>query len=462
MTSAHKSLLTFVALTFALVGSSQAFAQNNTDSKVGKAYQKEFAFLEAEKRSLKERISQEEKTIGARVKKAEAEIRSLQSKVVGASTEAERIGEVLLNSENDFESLLEQTDILKDLIERAQTSFSSHNIDLPKADLENRESLLAQLGTAFEKSTPLLIKLGSVANDSASYFGENGNEIKGDVLRVGGVASFGMVNGSTGPLAPAGADKLKLWPTPDAPFNSQDLSKANTTLPLFIYKNLDKPMEPKTAKSIKDTIDTGGLIGWVIVGCGLLALLLILLRTFTLFRLKGSGGSLIEEVTNLVKRKDIKGALKLTKRTPTSMGRVMTAVLENNGKDRASMEDIVMESVLAEQPELSRFGSAILIIAAVSPLLGLLGTVTGMISTFDIITDFGTGNPKLLSGGISEALVTTELGLIVAIPSLLIGNLLSGWSDRIRDQVDQSALATVNAIFGVGMTPTPSELEPKA
>ncbi len=87
--------------------------------------------------------------------------------------------------------------------------------------------------------------------------------------------------------------------------------------------------------------------------------------------------------------------------------------------------------------------------AAVSPLLGLLGTVTGMISTFDVITEFGTGNPKLLSGGISEALVTTELGLIVAIPALLLGHLLSGWSDGIRDGLDASALAVVNRSLGL-------------
>ena len=91
-----------------------------------------------------------------------------------------------------------------------------------------------------------------------------------------------------------------------------------------------------------------------------------------------------------------------------------------------------------------RFGALIIVIAAVSPLLGLLGTVTGMIATFDVITEFGTGDPKLLSGGISIALVTTELGLIVAIPMLLFGNLLSGWAERIKDDMEQAALRVIN------------------
>ena len=85
-----------------------------------------------------------------------------------------------------------------------------------------------------------------------------------------------------------------------------------------------------------------------------------------------------------------------------------------------------------------------MMIAAVSPLLGLLGTVTGMIQTFDVITEFGTSDPKLLSGGISTALVTTELGLIVAIPCLLLGNLLGGWADRIKDDMEKAALRTIN------------------
>jgi biopolymer transport protein ExbB len=67
-----------------------------------------------------------------------------------------------------------------------------------------------------------------------------------------------------------------------------------------------------------------------------------------------------------------------------------------------------------------------------------------MIETFDIITDFGTGDPKLLSGGIAVALVTTQLGLIVAIPALLLGNLLSGWAERIKDEMEQAALRVTN------------------
>lgn len=112
------------------------------------------------------------------------------------------------------------------------------------------------------------------------------------------------------------------------------------------------------------------------------------------------------------------------------------------------MESVVHEAILRESGALDRFGSAILVIASVSPLLGLLGTVTGMIATFDVITEFGTGDPKLLSGGISIALVTTELGLIVAIPALLIGSVLSAWARSIKRDMEHAALRVTNAFLG--------------
>src|SRR5690606_3298314 len=138
----------------------------------------------------------------------------------------------------------------------------------------------------------------------------------------------------------------------------------------------------------------------------------------------------------LVAQKSFGRAIETCKAAKSASGRVLKATLENIGRPREQLEDIISEAVLHEQPVLDRFGSSIMVLAAVAPLMGLLGTVTGMISTFDVITEFGTGNPKLLSGGISEALITTELGLIVAIPALLCGNLLSGWADNIKDGMD--------------------------
>lgn len=101
---------------------------------------------------------------------------------------------------------------------------------------------------------------------------------------------------------------------------------------------------------------------------------------------------------------------------------------------------------LKEQPALDRFGALIFVVAAVAPLLGLLGTVTGMIATFEIITEFGTGDPKMLSGGISEALITTQLGLVVAIPAVVLGNILKGRATTVGDALEAGALSLINML----------------
>jgi biopolymer transport protein ExbB len=111
---------------------------------------------------------------------------------------------------------------------------------------------------------------------------------------------------------------------------------------------------------------------------------------------------------------------------------------------REALENVVAEAILREAPRVGRFGQVLTVMAAVAPLLGLLGTVTGMIATFDVITEHGTGDPKMLSGGISEALITTELGLIVAIPTLLLGTLLQGAAAAIQRSMERAALRVIN------------------
>ncbi len=98
-------------------------------------------------------------------------------------------------------------------------------------------------------------------------------------------------------------------------------------------------------------------------------------------------------------------------------------------------------------PAIERFVSTLGMLAAIAPLLGLLGTVTGMINTFHVITYYGAGDPKMMSGGISEALVTTMLGLSVAIPIMLFHTLLSRRVETQISQMEEKAVAFVNMVF---------------
>jgi biopolymer transport protein ExbB len=213
---------------------------------------------------------------------------------------------------------------------------------------------------------------------------------------------------------------------------------------MFLFESETKAIEEQQGKTILSVINSGGTIGWIIVVLGAIGLILIILRFFFLRGASAATGKIVADVGNRVGQGDLKGALEVCKSAKGSTARVVAAAVRNLDRDRDHLEDIISESILHESATLNRFGAIILVIAGVAPLLGLLGTVTGMITTFDIITEFGTGDPKLLSGGISIALVTTELGLAVAIPTLLFGSVLAGWAESIKDGMEKGALSVIN------------------
>jgi CBS domain-containing protein len=125
---------------------------------------------------------------------------------------------------------------------------------------------------------------------------------------------------------------------------------------------------------------------------------------------------------------------------------MLAAGVQHIREPRELIEEVMYEKVLATRLKLERFLPFIAITAASAPLLGLLGTVTGIINTFKLITVFGSGDVKTLSGGISEALITTEFGLIVAIPSLLLHAFLSRKARGIVNQMEKAAVAFVNQV----------------
>lgn len=448
--------LMFTAILVVVTLASPAEAQEQ--SRLMDAYKREFAFLEAEKRALQKRIEEAKTSAAARIKKARSEIASLQGRVVYAAGEAERLAEVILAAERDIDALDASEDVGDDMLVRAASALEKVGVTMPEADVNAPNTLLAQLQFAFTQAPIALSRQGTVRIEDGAYFDDRGVKVQGHVLHVGAIASYGLVDGAKGPLAPAGERRLKLWSVSGGAEAATALQggQASGNVPIFLYESLDKQIERKKDKTVREIIETGGVIAWVIVGMGLLALAMIVIRALLLAWSSRGGRRLLRRVLKHIDRGDIDKALGAASTANNPCGRVLTATLRHIDKDRAQIEDVVAEAVLQEQPNLSRFGSSILVMAAVSPLMGLLGTVTGMISTFDIITEFGTGNPKLLSGGISEALVTTELGLIVAIPALLCGHVLSGWSERIRDRLDAAALAAVNR--SVGLRP-PTEAE---
>jgi biopolymer transport protein ExbB len=301
----------------------------------------------------------------------------------------------------------------------------------------------AKLTELFDQALVKLNDSSKVHNEKGNFFLANGEQTKGDILRLGKIASFGHANGSYYMLAPAGKGELKVWK--DAPAGA-DIFKGQypATFPIFIYEGLDRSAKKKKSQTVLEFVQAGGSIAWVIVGMGVVAMLLCLIRGISLKRYSND----TSKIEDLCKVEDLDGTKESLTNYETSFGQknLMLKILNFTSADKEVLNDVIDEGMIHEHKLIDRFGAMILVFAAVAPLMGLLGTVTGMISTFDIITEHGTGDPKLLSQGISEALITTELGLIVAIPTLLFGNMLSGWGKNIKMTMDKLVLRLTNEV----------------
>lgn len=178
------------------------------------------------------------------------------------------------------------------------------------------------------------------------------------------------------------------------------------------------------APDLSERIEQGGTVGYIILTLGLLGLVLALNRLVSLTRINGK-----------VKRQ--MNSTKVSIDNP--LGRVMAVKDNYPNVDTETLELKLSEAILHEMPALQRHLTFIKIISVVAPLMGLLGTVTGMINTFQAITLFGTGDPKLMAGGISQALVTTVQGLVVAIPLTLLFATLNTRSRNIIHILQEQA-----------------------
>lgn len=180
----------------------------------------------------------------------------------------------------------------------------------------------------------------------------------------------------------------------------------------------------------KEQISFGGTIGYIILVIGGIGLLLAAVR---IFYLGVAGGK-------------IKGQLKSSTPSPgNALGRIMAVYRENQDDDVETLELKLDEAILKETPNLEAGQSWLKIFAAVAPLLGLLGTVTGMINVFTKITLFGTGDAKLMAEGISQALVTTQLGLWVAIPMVVLHAIISTWSKSLIEILEEQSAGIIAA-----------------
>ncbi|MCG6318900.1 MotA/TolQ/ExbB proton channel family protein [Vibrio alginolyticus] len=180
--------------------------------------------------------------------------------------------------------------------------------------------------------------------------------------------------------------------------------------------------------TLADRLNAGGVVGKIILGLLAIGLLIALIR----------GASL------MISRQKIMKQLKTPAQPGNNpLGRVLAVYQKDKHRSVEALELRLLEAVVDEQTHLEKGLSMLKLLAALAPMLGLLGTVTGMIETFQVITQFGNGDPKVMAGGISMALVTTVLGLVSAMPLLLAHNVLSSQAENIRSILEKQGIGLV-------------------
>ncbi len=193
---------------------------------------------------------------------------------------------------------------------------------------------------------------------------------------------------------------------------------------------------------------SGGFLMWPILLCSIVALAVIAERLWTLKRRAVTPGYLIREIEQLVRSRDLDYGKIEAIRASSPLGEILAAGLLNMNKHRIVMKEAVEEAGRHVVHELERYLNTLGTIAAITPLLGLLGTVIGMIKVFSAITVFGVGDPTVLAGGISEALITTAAGLCVGIPSLMFFRYFRGRINELTISMEQQALHLIDIIHG--------------
>ena len=196
-----------------------------------------------------------------------------------------------------------------------------------------------------------------------------------------------------------------------------------------------------------DFLAKGGVLVGPILFCSVLALAVFLERLIRFGRLKIRGHGLVQKISRHVKNGEDHQAYEMARKSNTPMGRILTHAIEVKDQDRETLETVIVHSTDGEVRELSRYLQVLATVGNIAPLLGLLGTVLGMMKAFMVIQEMGGKvNAAVLAGGIWEAMLTTALGLAVALPTMVAHSYLVSRVDRYETQLQDGTVTFIKAI----------------
>lgn len=395
--------------------------------------------LESELVSVRAEFEEISRTLDTR----NLDIANLTNEVAARKAEKSYLSTLLDEYVRNYETRLHVAEVqrYRDVLEEARNA--PERPDLSAAQVYEQQ--LALIGTSIDRLHDLL----GGASFPGKAVGSSGVVQDVDFAVVGPVALYhdrgnrvGVAEQRIGSLEPS----MRALDDPEM---------AAAAVAVFTEGRGPMPFDPTlgNAAKIEETSDTvwqqiekGGPVMWPILILAGASLLVAVFKWVQLTRIPSVSRRKVAALLKTLNKRDFKAAETQAAAMRGPTGDMLQAAVEHVREPRELIEEVMFEQILETRLKLQSLLSFIALAASAAPLLGLLGTVTGMINTFKLITVFGTGDARTLSSGISEALLTTQYGLIVAIPSLLLYAFLSRKVRRMLDQMEKTAVSFINRL----------------
>lgn len=330
----------------------------------------------------------------------------------------------------------------------AGETIRNYNLYLEDVDAEALDQLEASLKLIEGSIEQLASNLGGRTFEGSAQ-SPNGNVLKGTFLKLGPLNYFanreqafsGLV------LSTGQTDIPEVQPVPKALHKSILATLETGAGELPIDPTLgDALAVAQTKDSIPEHLAKGGIWVYPILTFAFAATIVSIYKGIQVFSIRHPEPLVIHDIIKHLRAKRREEAEHLADAQPEPTRQMLMMAVDHASESTEMVEEVMYEAMLTTQPKLERFLNLIAVTAAAAPLLGLLGTVTGIIKTFRLMTVFGAGDPKPLISGISEALITTELGLILAIPALVMHAILSRKVAGIMARMEKTAVTFVNGL----------------
>lgn len=317
-----------------------------------------------------------------------------------------------------------------------------------KQDSFLQEKDLLNFFQSYESVQNSLLSKGFKLNISTEKaIADNGQIEDAQLISLGHSHSFIFMNGKGGI---AENSKHHSYPSlkvlPDSEIQLKNIIDGKEGLLPFDFSNGLAFKKAAAEKTFSDRFKSGGIIMFPLTFLAVICIIVGIWKSVQLYIIRSSYDDKVQKLVLLIKEGNMEEAKAYIETLRGPVKALLKEALQHHSISRETLEELLNENILSQIPKLDRFMPVLSVSAGAAPLLGLLGTVMGIIKTFEMISLYGTGDPNTMAGGISEALVTTQAGLMVAIPALIWHAILNRRLKAIVGNLEKAMLSFINAL----------------